>query len=66
MYWWEVAINNCLHKCYMRHDEGIYIGTEYRNSDGTAMFCYEKKMILSDAIDVELLGGRLELCKSVC
>ena len=43
MYWWEVAMNNCLHKCYMRHDEGIYIGTEYRNSDGTAMFCDEKK-----------------------
>ena len=36
-------MNNCLYKCYMTHDEGIYIGTEYRNSDGIAMFCDEKK-----------------------
>jgi len=39
-------MNNCLHKCYMRHDKGIYIGTEYRNSDGIVMICDEKKSYL--------------------
>jgi len=26
-------MNNCLHKCYMMHDKGIYRGREYRNSE---------------------------------
>ena len=46
MYWWEVAMNNCLHNCYMTHVEGIYIGTEYPNSDGIAMFCDEIKVLI--------------------
>jgi len=39
-------MNNCLHKCYMRHEEGIYRGMEYRNSDGTAMFCDGIKVLI--------------------
>ena len=39
-------MNNCLHKCYMTHDEGIYIDTEYRNSDSVAMFCDELKVLI--------------------
>jgi len=58
-------MNNCLHICGIGHELRIYRGTGYRNSHGTAMFCDGKKRIDSGAIDVQLLGGRLELCKSV-
>jgi len=32
-------MNNCLHKCGIGHELGIYRGTEYRISDGEVMFC---------------------------